>query len=528
MKKLFTLLLLVASISAFCQSGGVGISPNGSAPDASAGLDLNFTNKGFLMPRVNQTQENGIAAPALGLQVYNTTTNCVDVYGYGAWQAMSCLCTGAPSAPTVITGNTNPCSNGLNITYQVGLVLGATSYTWTAPFGATIIAGQGSNSVTVNYGSTPGNIGVTANNSCGSSSVDTLPITLSTGPPTPGAISGNDSVDINAAGVVYSIQPVSGADSYNWTVPVGATITANTGTSITVTFGSNPVGTITVSATNVCGTSSQRSLQIAQSSFSATGGDITHVGGHTIYTFTSSGTFAVTGSATVSYLVVGGGGGGGDGNAPGGGGGGGGFVTGTFAVSTGNYTITVGDGGTGRCCDQPGTSGGNSAFGSIIAYGGGNGGGYSNATGGNGGSGGGGSGPTGCGGGGSSIQTSPPGGTGYGNAGSPDGGCSSAEGGGGGGAGGAGSQPNGGPGMASNISGSTVYYAGGGGGGDYPCAGGNTQGIGGVGGGGNGGIGNCGANIQPTAGTANTGGGGGGSPDQTGGNGGSGIVIISY
>ncbi len=54
----------------------------------------------------------------------------------------------------------------------------------------------------------------------------------------PGAISGNVSPCVNAAGAIYSVSPVEGAAGYHWTVPAGAIITAGQGTrSVTVTFG---------------------------------------------------------------------------------------------------------------------------------------------------------------------------------------------------------------------------------------------------------------------------------------------------
>ena len=55
----------------------IGINATGLAPAASAGLDVDFTNKGFLIPRVALTAANAagpIAAPATSLLVYNTAT----------------------------------------------------------------------------------------------------------------------------------------------------------------------------------------------------------------------------------------------------------------------------------------------------------------------------------------------------------------------------------------------------------------------------------------------------------------------
>jgi hypothetical protein len=258
---------------------------------------------------------------------------------------------------------------------------------------------------------------------------------------------------------------------------------------------------------------------------SATGGTITTVvdGGieYKVHTFTSSGTFTVSGGmGTVDYLVVAGGGGGG--TRHGGAGGAGGYRTGTTTAAVGAHTVTVGAGGTGGAVNTSrGGTGGNSSALDITALGGGGGGSFGfNSNGADGGSGGGactdngtpGSGTSGQGNDGGKIDTGTYPGTG------------------GGGAGAAGS-PNvsgvggaGGNGLSSSISGTATTYAGGGGG-----AGETTAGTGGSGGGGNGAIGN----DAPQAGTANTGGGGGGARNSdaislNGGAGGTGVVILRY
>ena len=63
--------------------------------------------------------------------------------------------------------------------------------------------------------------------------------------------------------MTYSIAPITGATSYNWTVPANVQIVSNTGTSITVNFlpGFHD-GDIRVTASNACGTSPARSKHI--------------------------------------------------------------------------------------------------------------------------------------------------------------------------------------------------------------------------------------------------------------------------
>jgi len=290
---------------------------------------------------------------------------------------------------------------------------------------------------------------------------------------------------------------------------------------------------------------------------SASGGTITHAGGYTIHTFTSSGTFTVYSGGEIDYLMIAGGGGGG--STHGGGGGAGGGLIGTESSSRpGSYTVTVGAGGAGDVRASGAAARGLNVSLSELrpwlsgtthagtAGGGGGGCGYSttvsdslSSSGSSGGSGGGG-GP--FHGGGTATVSS------QGNNGGSGGNQAGAgHGGGGGGRGGAGGNsvaPHsylggvsgaGGAGIASTITGTSVTYAGGGSGGRWGHVGtfpnlGGTGGVGTVSGGGGHG-GGTGASGQNAAnGGVNTGGGGGGGGDAggPGGNGGSGIVILRY
>jgi len=58
----------------------VGINTDGSAPDNSAILDVNSTDKGMLIPRMTQSQISTISSPANGLQVFCTTDGKMYIY----------------------------------------------------------------------------------------------------------------------------------------------------------------------------------------------------------------------------------------------------------------------------------------------------------------------------------------------------------------------------------------------------------------------------------------------------------------
>ncbi len=289
-----------------------------------------------------------------------------------------------------------------------------------------------------------------------------------------------------------------------------------------------------------------------------------------VHTFYDSDTFALSSNTTCDILLLGGGGGGHGGyQSPGGGGGGAGGLVyyASKALTTGSYTVTVGNGGVGGYSDSNSgsrtlpTSGGNTSFtGLTTAIGGGRGAGYDGDAGEAGGSGGGGSYP--------SVNAGYAGTANQGNSGGT-GGNGNQNGGGGGGAGGSGGNSDqtnntgapgaGGQGVVEgsstvynftngstatfNINGLGYVYAGGGGGGmgyhsdstpNLQRAGGGTGGSNTLMVGGSGGH-NYGAALGGAPGQVHRGAGGGGGGGvvsaQTscyGGNGGKGIAIVRY
>ena len=79
-----------------------------------------------------------------------------------------------PAVPGSITGTTNIVPNARGVAYSISAVSYATSYTWTVPAGATIISGQGTTGIIVDFGPTGGDVSVRSENSCDTSIYTTL------------------------------------------------------------------------------------------------------------------------------------------------------------------------------------------------------------------------------------------------------------------------------------------------------------------------------------------------------------------
>jgi hypothetical protein len=151
------------------------------------------------------------------------------------------------------------------MTYSVAAVPGATSYSWTAATNTTILSGQGTNTITLSAASnfTSGTLSVRAVSSCGQSAARTLGLSIN--PVTPSTMTGQTSNLCGGGQFTYSITAVTGATSYQWTVPSGCTIVTNSGNSIVMSVPSNfTTGTLSVRAFNSCGGSSLRSASLTR------------------------------------------------------------------------------------------------------------------------------------------------------------------------------------------------------------------------------------------------------------------------
>ncbi len=174
-----------------------------------------------------------------------------------------------PATPGAITGCITPCEFSTGNPYSIAAVAGATSYTWTVSAGGTITAGQGSTSIYVTFGgAATGYVIVTADNSCGNSSPDSLAISVTVAPSTPSAPSGNLTPAVSSTNT-YTVSPIANATTYTWSVSNTnlAAITLGQGTtSITVT-NTSTAGTysLCVMAGNCCGNSQKSCISVTSS-----------------------------------------------------------------------------------------------------------------------------------------------------------------------------------------------------------------------------------------------------------------------
>lgn len=175
--------------------------------------------------------------------------------------------------PGNISGPTSVCQlmgTANNATYSIAAMPNVNLYTWTVPAGASIVSGQGTTSIVVNFTSNfvpVDTIRVIAGG-CPDSRPSKLSINASL-PALPGPITGPTNACPfvgQLTNAVYSISPVATANSYTWSVPTGAQIVAGQGTtSIQVSYNSAFLyGSIRVVSNAGCGSSANRTLSVTR------------------------------------------------------------------------------------------------------------------------------------------------------------------------------------------------------------------------------------------------------------------------
>lgn len=165
-----------------------------------------------------------------------------------------------PGIAGTITGTATVCQGQNGVVFSVPSISNATTYNWVVPSGATIVSGNNTNSITVDFGTTAvsGTVTVTGANSCGTGTISpSFPVTVNPLPAAASPITGPNFIDICpiVTGATYSTGVISNATNYLWSLPSGATIVSGAGTgTITVDFvPTASAGQVWVIGQNACG-----------------------------------------------------------------------------------------------------------------------------------------------------------------------------------------------------------------------------------------------------------------------------------
>ncbi len=197
-----------------------------------------------------------------------------------------------------ITGQSSVCG-ATTVPYSIAPVSGATSYTWAAPPGATIVSGQGSTSITVSYpgGSGNGNVSVFASN--GSCNTAPSNLAVNVGPAVSAPVSGG-----NQTQTVCPSDPMPTLTA-TATVPAGHTVVwynAATAGTVVASPTLSAVGTVTyyASSSNTASGCESNTRTAVTLTINAVTQATASAGGPT--TFCQGGNVVLTASAGSSYL----------------------------------------------------------------------------------------------------------------------------------------------------------------------------------------------------------------------------------
>ncbi|NTW31334.1 MAG: hypothetical protein HGB12_01645, partial [Bacteroidetes bacterium] len=214
---MYILLAFNFSFSALnCNAQGVAINVSGDSAVNSAILDIQSdttsttTSQGILIPRMSSSKRP--ANPAVGLQIYNTTTNCFEAFIGTAWQPILCGCTSAPAAAGTISGTATVCPGQIAVLYSVPAIAKASSYIWSYSGEGALIVGS-TNTVIIYFSgsATSGNLTVQGTNACGN-----------------GTVSADYPIAVNSTAPNITAQPVSVATCFG-SGAVSFTVTASGG-----------------------------------------------------------------------------------------------------------------------------------------------------------------------------------------------------------------------------------------------------------------------------------------------------------
>ncbi len=153
----------------------------------------------------------------------------------------------------VITGPASICEGTAGVVYT--LQTPVTAGTQWAVAGGTLLSGQGTSNISVNWGATgTGSVTVTDVNSFGCAATPANIMVQINPIPANSVVSGNTNVCAGQSGVNYSVPPTAGI-TYAWGIIGGSIVSGQGSPAISVTWGAAGAGTITLLETTAAGCS---------------------------------------------------------------------------------------------------------------------------------------------------------------------------------------------------------------------------------------------------------------------------------
>lgn len=211
------------------------------------------------LPSGGLLETNGAAAGvdwiATGFHTLRVTPT--NACGDGLFDTVRVRVNAAPTTSFSILGDTLLCPGGSE-TYQTSITNTAgLSFSWNLDGGGSLTP-LSQNAFVV--WTTPGvhNLSVTPANFCGPAPTEHITVKVLSQPTQPSLISGKNNTCLQEEEYAISPRP---DESYIWSLQSGGTLTAN-GDSATVIWDNTGVHLLTVTASNACGVTSPRSLQV--------------------------------------------------------------------------------------------------------------------------------------------------------------------------------------------------------------------------------------------------------------------------
>lgn len=279
--------VVAVGVNTYTWNFGSGATPATSTSTAAA-ITVTYSSVGT--KNVSLAMNSGIGGLTM---IKNTYINVISI----------------PIAPASIFGNSTICQGQTAESFFINTVADATAYNWTFPSGVSQNTGSNTNAITANFSTTAtsGNIGVTAVNSCGSSSITTKSITVNPLPSLATTISGTATVCQGVNNVVYTANNLNNGLSYTWATPNGCNIVSGLNTkTITVNYSNNATtGTMSVYGTNGCGDGNTRNKAITVNLLPGAAGTITGSSSNLVCPLSTNINYSITPvSNTTSYAWI--------------------------------------------------------------------------------------------------------------------------------------------------------------------------------------------------------------------------------